>query len=145
MSFCYFNGEFIEGARAALPFSDLAIQRGIAVFDSIRTYGGRPFAMDRHLERLAESARLSGINLPVPPEDMVSVIREGASRIPGDSIAKPFLTAGMSKRTAPSPIPDSLSSSLPFLPFRRRCIQRGWPSRSSPRRGSSPASRASTT
>ncbi|MDK2959547.1 MAG: branched-chain amino acid aminotransferase [Synergistaceae bacterium] len=103
MSFCYFNGEFVEDSRAALPLSDLAFQRGIAVFDTVRTYGSRPFAMGRHLERLAESARLSGISLPLPLEDMVAVIREGVSRIHGDSLAKPFLTAGDSEENGTFP------------------------------------------
>lgn len=118
MSFCYFNDEFVEGSRAALPLSDLALQRGIAVFDAIRSYGGRPFAMERHLERLAESARLSGISLPLPPEDMAAVIREGASRIPGDSLAKPFLTAGDSEEngTFPNPRFFVLFSSLSPVP-----------------------------
>lgn len=94
MSFCYLNGKFIEGGQAALPLSDLAIQRGIAVFDTVRTYNGRPYALPAHLERLAESARLSRIAFPVPIEEIGSIIREGASQIQGDSLAKPFITAG---------------------------------------------------
>lgn len=125
MSFCYFNGEFIEGARAALPFSDLALQRGIAVFDAIRTYGGRPFAMGRHLERLAESARLSGISLPMPPEDMAAVLREGASRIPGDSLAKPFVTAGDMEENGTFPHPRFFILFSPLSPVPREVYSSG--------------------
>jgi len=35
---------------------DEALLRGSAAFETVRVYGGRPFLLDRHLERLAHSA-----------------------------------------------------------------------------------------
>lgn len=38
---------------------------GDSVFETLRTYGGKAFALEEHLERLARSARLVHIELPV--------------------------------------------------------------------------------
>src|SRR5205823_4990923 len=46
----------------ALPISLL---RGDGVFETLRIYRGTPFAMRRHLERMARSA--GGLRLPLPP------------------------------------------------------------------------------
>lgn len=96
-SLCYMNETFGDEAGASLPVSDLAIQRGIGVFDTVRTYDRRPFALAAHMERLAASAAGCRIRLPLAEEEMASIIREGASRIPGDSLAKAFITAGDSE------------------------------------------------
>jgi|LSQX01.1.fsa_nt_gb branched-chain amino acid aminotransferase len=116
MSFCFFNGEFAEGYHAGLPLTDLGLQRGIAVFDTVRTYGGRPFAMFRHLERLAESALQSRMSLPMPMDKIADIIREGASRIPGDSLAKPFLTAGDVEENGTFPSPRFFVLFSPLQP-----------------------------
>ncbi|MFL6270129.1 MAG: aminotransferase class IV, partial [Actinomycetes bacterium] len=52
------------GDRPALDPLDLALVRGEAVFEALRTYGGRPFRLEAHLERLAASARAIELSLP---------------------------------------------------------------------------------
>jgi 4-amino-4-deoxychorismate lyase len=44
--------------------SDEALLRGRAAFETMRVYGGRPFRLDAHLERLAASA--ASLGLPAP-------------------------------------------------------------------------------
>jgi 4-amino-4-deoxychorismate lyase len=44
---------------------DEALSRGRAVFETVRVYGGRPFRLDEHLERLAQSA--ARLELAPPP------------------------------------------------------------------------------
>ncbi len=44
-----------------LHADDLSLLRGLAAFETLRVYGGRPFRLDEHLERLAGSARRIGI------------------------------------------------------------------------------------
>ncbi len=61
MSYCYYEKKLRLSSETALPISDLIIRRGIGVFESIRTYGGKPFALARHLERLQTSAENAGI------------------------------------------------------------------------------------
>ncbi|MDO9508300.1 MAG: aminotransferase class IV [Thermovirgaceae bacterium] len=94
MTICYAEGDFTELERASLPLSDLAFQRGIGVFETIRIYDGHPMAMTPHLERLAESARRCRIALPLPLEEMKDLIREGVRRYGENGRARPFITGG---------------------------------------------------
>jgi len=55
----------VDDARIS-PF-DHGLLVGDGVFETIRVYGGEPFAWTRHLDRLAHSA--SGLGLPVPDRD----------------------------------------------------------------------------
>jgi branched-chain amino acid aminotransferase len=94
MVVCYADGIFTELEKASLPLSDLAFQRGIGVFETIRTYDGRLMALTPHLERLASSARQCRIALPVPMEEMKNIIREGMRLFGGEGRARPFITGG---------------------------------------------------
>lgn len=62
----YVDGAFVDSSVAQLPVNDLAVLRGYGVFDFTRTYGGRPFRLDAHLQRLQHSAQLVGLPLPLP-------------------------------------------------------------------------------
>ncbi len=56
----------INGVEAdgLVPVTDSSVLRGDGCFEVIRSYAGRPFAMDEHLDRLARSAKALGIGLP---------------------------------------------------------------------------------
>jgi branched-chain amino acid aminotransferase len=58
------------------------------VFEALRTYGGRPFALARHLERLEESAARVFIELPVSLEQ---IGREVQSAIVGAGNAESYV------------------------------------------------------
>jgi branched-chain amino acid aminotransferase len=53
-------------AEARVSVTDRGFLYGDSVFETLRTYGGAVFALDRHLARLARSAALVRIDLPVP-------------------------------------------------------------------------------
>ena len=46
----------LPAGEARIPVTDEGLLRGDGVFEVVRLYGGRPFALDEHLERLARSA-----------------------------------------------------------------------------------------
>lgn len=98
MSISFFEGQFIPTSDFKLPITDLVIQRGIGVFDSIRLYGGKAFALDEHMRRLEDGARLAGIVCDGIAEVLKTAVREGAKRDDcpegGDCIAKPYITGG---------------------------------------------------
>src|SRR6185503_20437277 len=48
-------------------------------FETIRTYGGRPFALERHLARLERSASLVHIQLPVPRATFATEVSAGVA------------------------------------------------------------------
>lgn len=51
---------------ARISVLDRGFLYGDSVYEVMRTYGGRPFALQEHLERLERSAALLHIGLPVP-------------------------------------------------------------------------------
>jgi len=50
------DGVVTDPAQALIPVSDEGLLRGDGVFEVVRVYDGRPFAMDEHLRRMAGSA-----------------------------------------------------------------------------------------
>lgn len=57
------DGELLEPGQAFLPLPDDGLLRGDGVFEVLRVYGGRPFALDLHFERMERSA--AAIALPL--------------------------------------------------------------------------------
>lgn len=72
----YIDGEYVPASEAKLPVSDLAILRGYAVFDFLRTYNKVPFFLEAHLSRLERSARLSGLRMPATDEEIYNIIMD---------------------------------------------------------------------
>lgn len=60
----YLNGEFLPLTEAKVPVMDRGFLFGDAVYEVIPCYGGRPFRLDQHLQRLAGS--LQGIGMKPP-------------------------------------------------------------------------------
>lgn len=60
----YLNGQYVKEEDAKISILDLAILRGFGVFDYLRTYGGKPFHLWDHLQRLKYSAEHVGLTLP---------------------------------------------------------------------------------
>jgi branched-chain amino acid aminotransferase len=57
------DGRITDKQSAVIPTADDGLQRGDGVFEVIRLYSGRPFALDEHLDRLERSA--AAIELPL--------------------------------------------------------------------------------
>jgi branched-chain amino acid aminotransferase len=56
----------MDASKAVIPASDDGLLRGDGVFEVIRLYAGRPFALGEHLDRLERSA--AAIELPIERE-----------------------------------------------------------------------------
>jgi branched-chain amino acid aminotransferase len=59
------NGTIGDEASARVSVLDRGFLYGDSVYEVIRTYGGRPFALPDHLRRLQRSAELLDMQLPV--------------------------------------------------------------------------------
>jgi branched-chain amino acid aminotransferase len=57
------DGNIAPSHEARVPASDDGLQRGDGVFEVVRLYGGRPFALGEHLDRFERSA--AAIELPI--------------------------------------------------------------------------------
>ena len=63
------NDGLVDDDRAAVSAYDHGLTVGDGVFETVKVVDGVPFAMTRHLRRLARSA--AGLGLPAPDEDRV--------------------------------------------------------------------------
>ncbi len=57
----YVDGKFLPWDKAVIPVDDLAVLRGYAVCDIIKTIGGNPYCLDAHIDRLLSSAEKVGL------------------------------------------------------------------------------------
>jgi branched-chain amino acid aminotransferase len=69
------DGEIMAAVEATIPATDEGLLRGDGVFEVIRVYDGRPYALEPHLRRLERSA--ANLRLPVDLE----AIRADAHRL----------------------------------------------------------------
>ena len=60
----WLNGEIVDDGAASVSAMDHGLTVGDGVFETMRVYGGTPFARRRHLDRMAASAAGLGIGLP---------------------------------------------------------------------------------
>ena len=72
----YLNGRILPLEDAAISPLDIGLLRGYAVFDLLRTVGGRPFLLAEHLRRLRASAEQLGLSVPATDEEIADVIDE---------------------------------------------------------------------
>jgi 4-amino-4-deoxychorismate lyase len=66
----------VEPDAPVLRADDGALLRGRAAFETLRVYGGRPFRLDAHLDRLAASA--AALGLPAVDGDELARLAEAA-------------------------------------------------------------------
>ncbi len=57
------DGVVTDASEAVIPVTDEGLLRGDGVFEVIRVFAGRPFALDEHLARMTRSAH--GLRLPL--------------------------------------------------------------------------------
>ena len=76
----YVNGEFLPLERALVHVEDRGYQFADAVYEFLRTYGGQPFAMDEHLQRLFASLDAIGLKHSFTAPQLEEIIREAIRR-----------------------------------------------------------------
>lgn len=93
----YCNHQFTEAATAALPLSDLSIQRGYGVFDFFRTINYQPLFIDDYLDRFFNSANGLHLYPGYSKEEIKAIIYQliSLNRVPDCGI-KLILTGGCS-------------------------------------------------
>ena len=57
----YINGKMVSRDLALVSALDRGLLYGYGLFETMRSYGGRVFCLDRHLDRLMKSAKALGI------------------------------------------------------------------------------------
>ena len=92
------DGRVVAGPDARVSVLDRGFLYGDSVFEVFRTYGGRPFAMKEHLERLERSAERIMISMPVSlqtlSEEVGATITEAQRGSNNDWYVRVVLTRG---------------------------------------------------
>jgi branched-chain amino acid aminotransferase len=87
------NGRISSDRDAVVPVFDHGFLYGEGVYETLRTYGGRPFLLDRHLRRLRASAGMIHLPVPLTDEQFTQRIAEttGAARKELPSVSEWYL------------------------------------------------------
>lgn len=72
----YLNGEFVPAEEAKVSVFDHGLLYGDGVFEGIRSYNGRVFKLDEHLQRLYDSAKVIRLEIPLSFGEMKDAILE---------------------------------------------------------------------
>lgn len=66
----WYNGEFVDWADAKVHVLTHGLHYGSCVFEGERAYGGKIFKLTEHTERLFESGRILGFEIPYTVEEI---------------------------------------------------------------------------
>ena len=94
-SLAWCDGRVGPVAEAAVTVLDRTLLYGLGAFETLRLHGGRPFLLERHVERMRRS--LSTIGLPVPPllDRLAEGVPELSARLDAPSaLCRITVTAG---------------------------------------------------
>ncbi len=72
----FINGELYDKEDAKISVYDHGLLYGDGVFEGIRSYGGKVFRMDEHLDRLWNSAKAIWLEIPMSKADMAKAIND---------------------------------------------------------------------
>ncbi len=89
---CLLDGEPLhEGAH---PLHELSVLLGDSVFETLRAYDGRPFALNEHIARLERSAGWARLRIGAPSDVVASEASAVARTVGGDSAVRIFVLRG---------------------------------------------------
>lgn len=90
----YLNGALVPEAEAAVSVFDHGLVVGDGVFETVLVLGRRPFALGRHLDRLATSAAGLGIAVPTRAELLEAARLVAGGGPPGRARMRITVTSG---------------------------------------------------
>jgi len=91
----YVNGEFVDKSEARISVFDRGFLYGDGVFEGIRSYGGRVFRLDQHIDRLFQGGKAIMLEPPITPEELKEIIRDGVRRSgDGDAYIRVVVSRG---------------------------------------------------
>jgi branched-chain amino acid aminotransferase len=101
------DGQILAAEQATIAITDDGLVRGDGVFEVIRVYDGRPYAMREHLDRIERSA--ANLRLPPPEREAIEADARSllAARADGafDGALRIMLTAGGRRILVTEPLP----------------------------------------
>jgi branched-chain amino acid aminotransferase len=96
------NGRISADRDAAISVFDHGFLYGEGIYETLRTYNGRPFLYDRHMRRLRRSAQMIVLDLPFTDDELAARIQEtmAAARLGGaEAYIRVLVTRGIGELT----------------------------------------------
>ncbi|MFH0910173.1 MAG: aminotransferase class IV [Planctomycetota bacterium] len=78
MGVLYYNGGLVDSDGFALPHDERGYLYGDGVFETMRAYGGRVFAAERHAARMLSSAKALGFSLSLGQGVLAQIFQKTA-------------------------------------------------------------------
>ena len=106
----YINGELVERTEARVSAFDRGLLYGYGLFETMRSYGGRVFRIDRHLSRLMRSAEMLAIDTALDAAELGRAVYDtvSANKL-DDARIRLTVTAGEGERSLSPPTSGSLT------------------------------------
>ena len=90
------NGRVFDQEHAAISVFDHGFLYGEGIYETLRTYNGRPFLFDRHMQRLRNSAGMLMLPVPIGDAEMAARCAETMkANGPGEHYIRILLTRGV--------------------------------------------------
>jgi branched-chain amino acid aminotransferase len=120
------NGVITPPEEARIPVLDHGLLFGDSVYETLRTYGGRPFLFSRHFARLEHSAQAIDLRLPWSGAKTLEEVRR--TLLAGESRIRLMITRGVGDlapdvETCIDPTPIIIV--VPLVPLPERIYQYG--------------------
>ena len=91
----YLDGKFLPQSEAKVTVFDHGLLYGDGVFEGIRAYNKRVFKLERHVERMYQSAKAIDLAIPHTPEEFTDLILQTCRRNNiVDGYIRPIVTRG---------------------------------------------------
>jgi len=68
----YVNGSYVPETQSGVSIFDYGLLYGQTVFEYTRTFNLKPFRLDKHIERIFNSMKYSGINCGMSPDELTA-------------------------------------------------------------------------
>ena len=130
MAVVYVNGTISDARVASVPVFDHGFLYGEGVYETLRTYGRRPFLFARHMTRLRHSAEMMALDVPFSDAEMLSRVHDtmAADTSDGDLYIRILLTRGvgeLSYSLTATPTPTLVIIVKPHVPPPDRTFTEG--------------------
>jgi len=77
---CFKNGDYKHLKDVAIKPDDIGILRGYGIFEFFRTYNGKFFRFNQHMDRLFNSGDVMNINIPYNREEIKEIAQQVKER-----------------------------------------------------------------
>src|SRR3989338_5268077 len=127
--YIFINGKFYSGRNANISVFDHGFLYGDVIFETLRTYNGKVFKIEEHLERLFRSAKLVKLQIPLTKRQLKATI---ISAIKKNKLKEAYIRLTISRGKGGlgyfiDSNPNVVIIAKPFIKYPRNVHEKGVP------------------